>query len=408
MPVAGPIAPTRRALIELLAEARARTLLIVSPLTAAQIATPVSPELDSVLSQLQRITQFEAAWLLNETPDHKFASYDEWFDWMMDLRQRVLEHLDSADLTGGSSAAERCRLVLEHEYRGGETILEAIHLLSEPYTPPERRSLPRGRRLADPGFMARFPGGVVEIGGGALSLWPEEMPALEVTLSPFWIDALPATNGDYVTFMAAGGYSERDNWSDEGWHWMKTSGSQMPEYWSWQEGVWWVRGVGGEAPLDLSRPVSHVSCYEAEAFARFVGKRLPTELEWEAAASWDPETQSRRHFPWGNMAPSPHVANLDQLAFGPAPVGAFPGNLSPIGCYGMVGDLWEWTASSFLPYSSAASDSTPPLGRYGAEYAVLRGGSWATRAGAIRSTVRRAALRGNRTMFCGFRCAKDA
>ncbi len=408
MPVAGPIAPTRRAYAELLAEARTRTLLLVSPLTAEQMARQPPAGLGSVLSYLQSITRFEATWLLDESVEPEFQSYDDWFDWMTELRQQIMHRLDAADFTGSSANAERYRMVVEYEYQCGEAILQTIQLLAEPYAPIARRPLPRGRRLADPGFMARFPGGTLEIGGTELSVWPEEEPAHEVTLQPFWIDVLPVTNGDYITFMAAGGYSERDAWSDEGWDWVKTSLAQMPEYWFWQDGVWWSHRVVRDAPIDLTCPVSHISYHEAEAFARFVGKRLPTEMEWEAAAAWDPDFQCRRSYPWGNMPPSPHVANLDQLAFEPAPVGAFPGNFSPIGCYGMVGDLWEWTSSAFLPYMGG--DLTPPSlprGRFGDEYKVLRGGSWASRPGAIRLSVRRPARPENRALFCGFRCARD-
>jgi iron(II)-dependent oxidoreductase len=152
--------------------------------------------------------------------------------------------------------------------------------------------------------------------------------------------------------------------------------------------------MGRDTPLDFTCPVTHVSCYEADAFARFVGKRLPSEFEWEAAAAWDPETQRRRQYPWGNMPPTPHVANLDQLAFGSAAVGAYPGNLSPVGCYGMIGDVWEWTAA------------VEP--RDVGERSVLRGGSWATRSGAIRNWTRRPAAPASRHPFNGFRCARDA
>src|SRR4051794_27103042 len=381
MPVAVPVAPTRRALAELLAEARARTVLLVSPLNTEQLSTDAPDGLGSVLGQLRHIVQFEIGELLDEVEDRDLHSYDEWFDWMVEARERVLQQLDGADLSAGSPAALRCRAVLEHEYRAGEPIREITHRGGEPYIPTNRRRLPRGRRLADPGYMVRFPGGKVEIG---------DAETQQLTVAPFWIDAMPVTNGDYMTFMAEGGYTDRQLWSDAGWQWLKSSLAPMPDYWSWQDGVWWSRGVAREAPIDLTAPVSHVSFFEAEAFARFVGKRLPTEVEWEAAAGWDPETQTRRHYPWGNMTPSPHVANLDQLAFEPASVGAFPGNLSPIGCYGMIGDLWEWTASSV-----------------GAEQKVLRGGSWATRPGAVNNSVRRLAQPESRWIFCGFRCARD-
>ena len=219
---------------------------------------------------------------------------------------------------------------------------------------------------------------------------------------------MPVTNGDFLTFMAAGGYAAREVWSDEGWHWVHSSQARMPRNWSWQDGAWWSRWMGRDRPIDLTCPVGQVCYYEAEAFARFVGKRLPSEVEWEAAAGWDPEAQARRRYPWGNMPPSQHVANLDQLSFQPAAVGAFPGNLSPIGCYGMVGDLWEWTSSEFAPYPGFAQDSDFPHQEFGRDRRVLRGGSWATRPGAIRISVRRSASPDALYPFSGFRCARDA
>ena len=418
MLVVGSSTPTRRTIAELLAEARARTVLLVSSLDDDALVSQPAPELGSVLSELDRIVRFEQL-LLTEShhqlpdPDSQLpasVSYDDWYDLMTELRQRVLQQLEAADLSEGSPDLERVRRVLEHEYRRGESILEALQALGQPYSPVAARRLPRGRRLADPGMMVRFPGGVVEIGAEAQhSPWPEERPPQRVSLEPFWIDVTAVTNGDFMTFMGEGGYSTRELWSDEGWNWVREVQVGMPHHWLWQDGAWWVRCMGRERPLDFTRPVCHISCHEAEAFARFVGKRLPTEFEWEAAAAWDPETQTCRHYPWGNMAPSPNVANLDQLAYGPASVGALPGNLSPVGCYGMIGDVWEWTASPYLPYPGYDENAEPAAhARFGRHARVLRGGSWATRFGAIRATSRRSGRPEARHMFSGFRCARDA
>jgi iron(II)-dependent oxidoreductase len=375
MPVAGLSASIRRTFAELLAEARARTLLLITPLAEPQLRAQPDPALPPILDQLERIVRFEQRWLLDETGGGSIATYDEWFDIMMETRQRVLDRLELTDVTGNQDlAGERYRMVLEHEYGQDEAILENLQAQPDRYNPIQQRDLPPGRRLADPGFMVRFPGGIVEIGATErLSVWREEQPMHRVELRPFWIDVLPVTNGDFLSFMAA-------------------SGARAPRHWVWRDGSWWTRWMGHEASLDLGSPVAQVSHSEAEAFAHFVGKRLPTEQEWEAAAGWDPETQSRRDYPWGNMPPSSHVANLDQLALRPAPVGAFPGNRSPVGCYGMIGDLWEWTTSEFLP---------------GEDAKVLRGGSWATRTGAVRITTRRPAAPESRHLFTGFRCARD-
>ena len=411
MPAAGPTAPTRRAFAELLAEARTRTVLLVSSLSAEQFNSQPDPELVSVLSQLERLVRYEERVLLGESgAEPGVESYDDWFDQMSEVRQRVLQRLDDLDLGEDLAWQERFRLVLEHEYRTGETILESLQAQGTPYSPHQERRLPRGRRLADPGMMVRFPGGTVQIGSSpGAPAGPEEKPPHSVAVEPFWIDLMPVTNGDFMTFMAEGGYTERGLWSEEGLHWLKGSQVYMPRDWSWQDGAWWLRRMGRDVPLDLTAPVSEISFYEAEAFARFVGKRLPTEVEWEAAATWDPETQSRRNYPWGNMPPSTHVANLDQLAFGPAAVGAFLGNVSPVGCYGMIGDVWEWTVSGFTPYAGCDEAAAQLAGcTFSRDFKVLRGGSWASRAGAVRSASRRAAAPHERYHFTGFRCARDA
>ena len=387
---------SRRRLAELLAEARARTVLLVSPVSEQSMRLQPDPAVNSVLHELQQIARFEQEWLAQRSSSiSNLASYDEWFDLMLQVREQSLERLESLDeQTSFPSLEDRCRMVLQHEYRRGEAILETLQLQQD-YRAPRRTALPRGRRLADPGIMARFPGGTISVGASPeLHGWCDDQPARYIEVKPFWIDVIPVTNGDFVTFMAAGGYISADLWSDKGWEWVRANQVQTPRHWFWDEGAWWTRWMARPMLLDLTTPVACVSAYEAEAFAGFVGKRLPTELEWEAAASWDPESQERRRFPWGSMPPSLNVANLDQLAFETSEVGAFPGNRSPIGCYGLIGDLWEWTSSEFT--SGAPTEGI-----------VLRGGSWATRHGAARVTARRAALPSARHLFSGFRCAHD-
>jgi iron(II)-dependent oxidoreductase len=163
-------------------------------------------------------------------------------------------------------------------------------------------------------------------------------------------------------------------------------------------------------PLDPRHPVSHVCYYEAEAYARFRRKRLPTEFEWEAAASWDAVAQHKRQFPWGDAPLTSKMANVDQLMFGTTPVGSYPENVSPIGCYGMIGDVWEWTSSDFGGYPGFESFPYPEYSEafFGNDFKVLRGGSWATRPGALRNTFRNWDYPIRRQIFSGFRCASDA
>jgi iron(II)-dependent oxidoreductase len=154
--------------------------------------------------------------------------------------------------------------------------------------------------------------------------------------------------------------------------------------------------------------VQHVCWYEAEAFARWAGKRLPTEAEWEMAASWDPRDGKRRH-PWGDDDISPRRANLGQRHYRPAPVGAYPDGVSAWGCHQMLGDVWEWTASDFAAYPGFTSFPYKEYSEvfFGPEYKVLRGGSWATHPSAVRTTFRNWDYPVRRQIFSGFRCARD-
>ena len=156
--------------------------------------------------------------------------------------------------------------------------------------------------------------------------------------------------------------------------------------------------------------MQHVCAHEADAYARWAGRRLPTEAEWEKAASWDPVTSRKRRYPWGDEDPTPQQANLGQRHHQPAPVGSFPGGASPYGVRQLVGDVWEWTASSFTAYPGFRSFPYKEYSEvfFGSDYRVLRGGSWATDATACRSTFRNWDYPVRRQIFAGFRCARDA
>jgi iron(II)-dependent oxidoreductase len=161
--------------------------------------------------------------------------------------------------------------------------------------------------------------------------------------------------------------------------------------------------------VDPLLPVCHVCFFEAEAYARSVGKRLPTEQEWEAAATWDPNRGVQQLYPWGAEPLTAALANVDQLSFGTAQVNAYARNVSPIGCYGMIGDVWEWTATDFRAHPGFEAFPYPEYSEvfFGTEYKVLRGGSWATSADVARATFRNWDYPIRRQIFAGFRCARD-
>ena len=183
-----------------------------------------------------------------------------------------------------------------------------------------------------------------------------------------------------------------------------------PQFWALRDGAWLVNTFGHELTLNPSQPVQHVCFHEADAFARWAGKRLPSEAEWEKAASWDPASGQKRIYPWGNEQPSQEDANLDQLNFRPMEVGAYPEGASAYGCQQMIGDVWEWVNTDFYGYPGFEAWPYKEYSEvfFGDEYKMLRGGSWATRPGVIRNTFRNWDYPIRRQIFSGFRCARDA
>jgi iron(II)-dependent oxidoreductase len=253
------------------------------------------------------------------------------------------------------------------------------------------------------------PAGTYPVGSDRHEPYDNEHGLHMVELGAFDIDRFPVTNGDYLRFMADRGYTRQELWSKDGWEWNLTFGTQAPEYWQNRGGEWVVDTFGVTMPVDLRRPVQHVCWFEADAYARWAGARLPTEFEWEVAASFDPASGTARRHPWGDEVWAPERANLDQRLFAPAPVGSYPGGVSPLGCEQMLGDVWEWTNSDFKPYPGFAafpySEYSEPF--FGDRFKVLRGGSWATCPDVARATFRNWDSPLKRPIFAGFRCARE-
>ena len=334
------------------------------------------------------------------------------------VRCRVLTVLDGVDFTGDDPLLRDgyvVAMVAQHEDQHQETMLQTLQLKQgEPYAAPRRVPANGGQRPRSgppPGAMVRFSGGIVEIGTDDRTVaYDNERPRHGVELRPFDIDALPVTNGQYLEFMEDGGYRRRELWSEAGWSWLAEAGVAAPKHWERRGTDWWTRSMDRTRPVDPAEAVCHVCAHEADAFARWAGKRLPTEGEWEAAATWDPPSGRKLLNPWGDDEADATRANVDQLAFGTAPVGSYPENVSPIGCYGMIGDVWEWTSSPFEPYPGFEAFPYAEYSQvfFGSDYRVLRGGSWATRSRVARATFRNWDYPIRRQIFSGFRCARDA
>jgi gamma-glutamyl hercynylcysteine S-oxide synthase len=435
--IASPSRIDPRLIADQLLEARARTLLLLAPLTDEELRAQHDPLMSPILWDLGHIAYFEELWLTrNLQGPIEFVEMPGLFnpfehprsergalalpglahcrEIMDEIRGRVLGRLAITDF-GSANPLLRdgyvYQMVLQHEYQHNETILQTLQLKQgRPYSPALRYDIPVDGQEPGSPAMTRFPGGPVEIGtDDRASAYDNERGRHSVRLAPFWIDVHPVTNREFEGFVEAGGYSNREYWSDAGWDWLQSSAVTAPKYWTRADHAWATRSMDRAGPVPASHPVCHVCYHEAEAFARYAGKRLPTEQEWEAAASWNPETGTKQAFPWGDQPASKDLANIDQLSFGTAPVGSYPKNLSPIGCSGMIGDVWEWTSSDFQPYPGFESFPYKEYSEafFGSEYKVLRGGSWATRPGAIRNTFRNWDYPIRRQIFSGFRCARD-
>jgi ergothioneine biosynthesis protein EgtB len=293
-------------------------------------------------------------------------------------------------------AAEVLALVelgLNHEQQHGELMLTDIlaAFAENPLLPAVWETTPEPAAQAGPIGSVRFGGGVAEIGhSGAGFVFDCESPRHRVLVQPYELADRAVTNGEWLQFIEAGGYTTPSHWVADGWAWVKAKGVISPLYWR-RNGEGWVRfGLDGLQPLALAEPVCHVSWYEADAFARWAGARLPTEAEWEIAASGlDPAS--------GNQ--------LDEA--GPVrPRAAPPGQ----GLRQMYGDVWEWTASPFTPYPGfrpAEGTVGEYNGKFMANQFVLRGGSCATPRGHLRQSYRNFFYPHQRWQFCGLRLARD-
>ncbi len=300
-------------------------------------------------------------------------------------------------------------MIAQHEQQHDETML-ATHQLrigAPVLDAPRPPSPPTGANLPTEVIV---PAGPFTM-GTSTEPWAldNERPAHQVHVDAFAIDTVPVTNGAYQRFIAAGGYDEPRWWHETGWAHRVEANVVAPRFWQ-RDGDGWVRTrFGVIEPVPAHEPVLHVSWYEADAYARWAGRRLPTEAEWEKAARFDPATGRSRRFPWGDGEPTDEQANLGQRHLRPAEVGAYPAGASPLGVHQLIGDVWEWTGSDFHGYPGFAAFPYREYSQafFGPEYKVLRGGSFGTDAVACRGTFRNWDYPIRRQIFAGFRCARD-
>jgi gamma-glutamyl hercynylcysteine S-oxide synthase len=425
---------TRLEIRRALERGRESTTALLQPVSDEELAAAVSPDLPPLVWSYAHVARFEEQWLLRTVggaktiPDVHDHVYDAFRHersngtklpalspnavraYASDVRERAFDLLERIDLEAPDVLIRHgfvFGLVLQNELQSQESMLEALQRRTRTEYP-----------VGDDTAPDRAPGGPdeIEVPAGAFTMgavyepwaYDNELEPHEVELPAFQIDRAPVTNGEFAEFVDGRGYRSRKCWSDAGWEWKEREGAQAPLY--WEQGAYgWERvRFGKREPITPWEPVQHVSFYEAEAYASWAGKRLPTEAEWERAAGWHYH-EGKFRYPWG-QAWMGFEASLDRRRFSPAPAGSYAGGVSPVGCVQMAGDVWEWTASGFHPYPGFLSFPSPECSEvnFGDDVRVLRGGSWATDALIARTSFRRWESPERRELFAGFRCARDA
>jgi gamma-glutamyl hercynylcysteine S-oxide synthase len=365
---------TKSTVVERLGEARARTLELVRPLDDEQLNRVHSPILSPLAWDLGHIANFEELWLVRtiggREPLHGELGrlYDaienprktrgelpilrdaELRSYLADVRERTLEVLDEVEI--GADAGDPLlregfvyEMLLAHELQHNETMLQLLQLV-DGYENESLELGPSGMPEEPGSEMLTIEAGGHEIGAPASGFaYDNERPRHPVELESFEIDRTPVTNGTYLQFM-------------------EETGAEAPLYWERDDGGWVLTTMAGRDPVISAHPVLHVSWHEADAFARWAGKRLPTEREWEAASA-------------------------ELLG---------------------VGQAWEWTSSDFLAYPDFKAFPYREYSEafFGDTYKVLRGGSWATHRSVMRPSFRNWDLPERRQIFSGIRCARDA
>ncbi|QFR96838.1 ergothioneine biosynthesis protein EgtB [Streptomyces tsukubensis] len=432
-----------RALTALLA-ARDRTALLTDSVEGPDLVAQHSPLMSPLVWDLAHIGNQEELWLLRAVAGREAMrpEIDSLYDafehprsarptlpllppeearrYAAEVRGRALDVLGDATFhteegpgagfgTGLTDAGFAFGMVAQHEQQHDETMLITHQLRKGPAVLSGAGFGP----VVDPVRQSEVlvPGGPFTM-GTSTEPWAldNERPAHRRFVEPYFIDTTPVTNAAYLRFIEDGGYEERRWWSAEGWKLVRGQRLAAPLFWHEEGGQWLRRRFGTVQPVDPREPVTHVSWYEADAYARWAGRRLPTEAEWEKAARHDPHSGRSRRFPWGDEEPADRHANLGQRHLGPAPAGSYPDGASPLGVRQLMGDVWEWTSSDFLPYPGFVAFPYREYSEvfFGNDHKVLRGGSFAVGEVACRGTFRNWDYPVRRQIFSGFRTARDA
>ena len=356
-------------------------------------------------------------------------------DYVREIRVVLDEKLAHALLdpsfpaNDGFSLTTLLNVAIEHRLMHAETLAYMLHQLplDRKLQQQVRKRVPEEESLSAiaPPVIQRsveIPDGTVTLGLPRRSEsfgWDNEYEAHTVNVPPFAMDEYKVTNGQYLDFINAGGYETRAFWSDcdnkssndndnkndEDWNWKSRQGISHPAFWKREGADWLYRTMFDDVPLPLDWPV-YVSQAEAKAYAKWVGKSLPTEAEWQRAAYATPQGDERA-YPWGNEAPAHSFGNFDFAGWSAVPVNVLPEGQSAFGVHGMLGNGWEWTSTQFAPFPGF--EPFPFYRGYSADFFdgkhfVMKGGSARTAACMLRRTFRNWFQAHYQFVYTGFRC----
>jgi iron(II)-dependent oxidoreductase len=423
---------TTDAVLEALLDARGVELELLDGLTDAQMLGVKGHFLEPPIWEMGHVGWFQEYWIgrhLDGRPtllpgadaiydsfnvpyrrrwEHAYPSRQETLRYIGEVLRQSVGRLESREPT--SEEAYFYTLAALHEDMHAENLTLILQTLGYRRPAPLRPDPGRPAPPVDPGYRPHdvlVPGRVFMLGATPDEpfVFDNEKWAHPVVVAPFRIASTPVTNAQFQAFVEDEGYRRRPLWSRRGWDWRRRERAEHPLFWSrGGDGRWYERRFDGTAPLAPWHPVVHVNWYEADAYCRWAGRRLPTEAEWEMAATHESATGGKRRFPWGDGPPTPRCANLDFRAGGTIDVRALPAGDSPVGCRQMIGNVWEWVEDTFTAYPGFVCD---PYKEYSQPYfgqkKVLRGGCWATRSRLIRATWRNFYMRHRRNIFAGFR-----
>ncbi|MFF2995063.1 ergothioneine biosynthesis protein EgtB [Streptomyces sp. NPDC057950] len=434
-----PTSPTdpeslRERALDALTTARERTALLTSCVEEPELTAQHSPLMSPLVWDLAHIGNQEELWLLRavagrdamrpeidglydafehpraERPSLPLLPPAEARQYAAEVRGRALDVLEGTAFRGTplTEAGFAFGMIAQHEQQHDETMLITHQLRRGPaaLTAPDPDPAPPFTGPAE----VLVPGGPFTM-GTSTEPWAldNERPAHRREVPAFFIDTTPVTNAAYQAFVADGGYDTERWWSPQGWAHIRAHGIEAPLFWRREGGQWLRRRFGATELVPPDEPVLHVCWYEADAYARWAGRRLPTEAEWEKAARHDPATGRSTRYPWGDADPTPEHANLGQRHLRPAPAGSYPAGESPLGVRQLIGDVWEWTSSDLQPYPGFAAFPYKEYSEvfFGPEHKILRGGSFAVDKVACRGTFRNWDYPIRRQIFSGFRTARD-